>query len=70
MSDREATVLLYTAGPYTVRPIQRPRGGYVVCKDGATHATVVATFGAGLDYFERAKREADRRYAADSLEGL
>lgn len=63
--DREAQVLLYTAGPYTVRPIQRPRGGYVVCKDGATHATVVATFGAGPDYFERAKAEADRRHAAE-----
>jgi hypothetical protein len=63
--DREATQLLYTAGRHTVRP--RRGGGFVICRDGATHATVVATFGAGLaDAFERAKVEADRRHTAES----
>lgn len=66
MKTREERLLLHTAGPYTVRPCQRREQGYIVCRDGATCATVVATFGPGLaNAFERAKADADRRHAAD-----
>lgn len=55
-------VIVYQAGPFSVRPA---RVGYEVYRDSATHAVRVAVIGyAGAPGIARARAEADRRYAA------